>query len=34
MLAREWEVLQRDLEMGAAVIDKERSQFQIDLALH
>ena len=34
MLAREWEVMQRDREMGATVIDKERSQFQTELALH
>ena len=34
MLAREREVLQRDREMGVAVIDKEWSQFQTELALH
>ena len=33
-LAWETEICQRDREMRAAVIDRERSQFQTKLALH
>ena len=34
MLAREREIWQRDKEIRAATMDRKRSQFQSELALH